>query len=53
MPIHVMFGQPYSSEKADELVYVQGLCERLEDAYDVAREHLEKSATRQRRYYDV
>ena len=27
--------------------------ERLEDAYDVAREHLEKSATIQKRYYNV
>ena len=45
MPIDMMFGQPYTSEKA-ELAYVQGLCERLEDSYDVAREHLEKSATR-------
>ena len=26
---------------------------RLEDAYDVAREHLQPSAVRQKRYYDV
>ena len=27
--------------------------ERLEDAYEVAREHLKLSANRQKRYYDV
>ena len=53
MPIDIMIGQPYSSEKADELAYVQGLCERLEDTYDVAREQLEKSTARQKRYYNV
>ena len=53
MPIDVMFGWPYTSEKANELAYVQGLHERLEDAYDVAREHLKKSTPRQKRYYDI
>ena len=53
MPIYVMFGQPYSSEKVDGLAYVQGLRERLEDIYDVAREHIEKSTLRQKRYYNI
>ena len=53
MPIDVVFGQPYSSEKADELAYVLGLRERLEKAYDVARENLEKSTTTQNRYCNV
>ena len=51
MPIDVMMGQP--DESKDELDYVQGLRKRLEDAYDVAREHLQSSADRQKRYYDV
>ena len=42
--IEVTIEQPDSSEVKDELEYVQGLRNRLEDAYDIAREHLEKSA---------
>ena len=53
MPIDVMVGKPDSSEEADELEYVQGLRKRLEDAYDVAREHLERSAARKNELLDV
>ena len=53
MPIDVMMGPPDDSTNQDELDYVVGLRERLEDAYDVAREHLQTSANRQKRYYDV
>ena len=53
MPIDVLVGQPEDSEVAGELEYVQGLRDRLEDAYDVAREHLQTSANRQKRGYDV
>ena len=52
MPIDVMMGETTPTLE-DELDYVQGLRERLEDAYEVAREHLEKSAVRQKRNYDV
>ena len=45
-----MIGQLHSSEEANELEYVRGLCKNPEDAYDVAREHLEWSAARQKRY---
>ena len=53
MPVDVMMGHPESGSGKDELEYVQGLRDRLEDAYDVAREHLQSSAIRQKRYYDV
>ena len=53
MPVDVMMGRPGSESSRDELEYVQGLRDRLEDAYDVAREHLQSSANRQKRYYDV
>lgn len=53
LPVDVMIGQPGNSEVKDELEYVRGLRERLEDAYDLAREQLQKSAVRQKRYYDV
>ena len=52
MPIDVMVGQPEDSSQ-NELDYVQGLRERLEDAYEIARENLQSSAVRQKRYYDV
>ena len=52
MPIDVMLEERCPQEE-DELGYVQGLRERLEDAYDVAREHLGRSANRQKRYHDV
>ena len=53
MPIDVMFGKPDDQSGPNELDYVQGLRDRLEDAYDVARECLKQSAVRQKRYYDV
>jgi transposase InsO family protein len=53
MPLDVMMGQPESSEDQNELEYVQKLRERLEDAYEIAREHLQENANRQKRYYDV
>ena len=43
----------HSSTSWDELEYVQGLRDRLEDAYDCAREHFQSSAGRQKRYYDL
>jgi len=52
MPIDVMMGRP-QSEAGDELEYTRGLRERLEEAYDVAREHLKTDAVRQKRYYDL
>ena len=53
MPIDVMVGSPDDNSNQDELDYVTGLRERLEDAYDVAREHLQTSANRQKRHYDL
>ena len=53
MPLDVVMGQPEGSEAIDELEYVKDLRERLEDAYDIAREHLRESAERQKRHYDV
>jgi len=52
MPIDVMMGQS-EVEMTGELDYVQQTRERLEDAYDIAREHLEISANRQKRYHDL
>ena len=53
MPIDVMIRQPGSSEVKNELQYVQRQHKRPEDTYDIAREHLDKSAVRQKQYYDV
>ena len=53
MPIDVMFGLPDEEAGRDELEYVQRMRARLEDAYDVAREHLKQDAVKQKRYYDV
>ena len=52
MPIDVMMGHP-EEEAVDELEYTRGLRHRLEEAHEVAREHLRISATRQGRYYDL
>ena len=52
VPIDVLVGKPENSCQ-DELEYVEGLRNRLEDAYDVAREHLKVDAVRQKRTYDV
>ena len=51
--VNVMLGRPEGSEEGDDLDYVWELREMLEDAYEVAREHLKPSADRQKRYYDV
>ena len=40
MPVDVMMGHPDHLSNWDEYEYVQGLRNMLEDAYDVAREHL-------------
>ena len=53
MPVDVMMGRSDSSSSWNELEYVQELRHRLEDANDVAREHLQSSANWQKRYYDV
>ena len=53
MPTDILMGRPECSEEVDEPLYVQVIRERLEDAYEVAREHLKLSANRQKRYYDV
>ena len=50
MPVHVILECP---DKLSKQEYVQGLRDRLEDAYDVAGEHLQSIASRQKRYYDV
>ena len=49
----VMMGHPDSLSNQNELVYVQGLGDRWQDAYDAAREHLKSSANRQKKYYNV
>ena len=36
-----------------KLEFIQGLRDRLEDAFDVAGEHLLSSASRQKSYYDA
>ena len=51
--IDVMMGQPDGVSSGDELDYVCGLRERLKDAYEVAREHLQRSAVWQKRCYDI
>ena len=48
MPVDVMTGHPNSLSDQDKLEYVQGLRDRLEDAYDVAREYLQSSADSKR-----
>ena len=53
MHVGVMMGCPGNLSNWDELEYFQGLRDRLEDAYDVAREHFQSSASRPKRYYDV
>ena len=53
MPVDIMMEQPDKSSNRDELEYVQVLRDRLEDAYDVAREHLQSSASREKRFCDV
>ena len=53
MPIDIMMRRLECSEDVDELDYVQELRERLEDAYEAAREHLKLSAIKQKSYYDV
>ena len=52
-PGDAMMGCPDSLSNQDELEYIWGLRDRLEDTYDVAREHLKSSVTRQKKYYDV
>ena len=52
-PVDVILGRPEVSEEGDELDYVRELRERLEDGYEVAREHLKLSANRQKRYNNV
>ena len=42
-------GYPDLSSNQDDLEYVYGLRDRLEDAYDVATDHLQSSASRQKR----
>ena len=53
MPVDVMMGCPNSLPNSDELEYVHGFKVRLVDVYDLAREHLQSSVDRQKRYYDV
>ena len=53
MPTDIMMGRLECSEDVDELYYVRELGKRLEDAYELAREHLKLSAVRQKRYYDA
>jgi hypothetical protein len=51
-PVDVMMGQP-NGVAEDELTYIKGLRYRLEEAYELAREHLGRDAVRQKRYYDL
>ena len=55
LPVEVMYGTKTTSE--GELnsygEYVSQLRDRMQHAHDVARKHLEKSATRQKELYDV
>ena len=53
MPVDVMMTCPDSLSNQNELEYIQGLRDSLKDAYDVAREHLQSSASRHKRYYDI
>ena len=53
MPIDIMMGRPGCTEDVDELHNVWEIREWLEDANEVAVEHLKLSVVRQKSYYDV
>ena len=53
LPVDLMVGCPNESETLSEHDYVSDLRERLEIAHDYARRHLQSSANRQKKYYDI
>ena len=53
IPVDVMMGCPECSSSQDELEHVQGLWDRLEDAYDAAGEHLSSSASIQKIWCEI
>ncbi len=54
MPIDIMLGSPPDvDQEGDENDYVESLRIKMENAYDLAREHLGCSAQQQKRYYDL
>ena len=55
LPVEVMYGTKTTSEGELDSYgeYVSQLRDRMQHAHDVARKHLEKSATRQKELYDV
>ena len=53
MPVDVMVGSPPDEQEGDENDYVESLKIKLENAYDLAREHLGVSAEHQKKYYDL
>ena len=53
MPVNVMMGCPDIWSNRHELEYVHRLRDRLENVYYAAREHLQSSACRHKRFYYV
>ena len=52
VPLDLMIGQPPAEMPTEVTEYAQVLREKMEKAHDYARQHLAKSAVRQKRYYD-
>ena len=53
LPVDLMVGYPNESETLSEHDYVSDLRECLEIAHDYACRHLQSSANRQKKYYDI
>ena len=53
LPVDLMVGCPNESETLSEHDYVSEVREHLEIAHDYARRHLQSSANRQKKYYDI
>ena len=53
LPVDLMVGCPNESETLSEHDYVSDLRVHLEIAHDYARRHLQSSANRQKKYYNI
>jgi len=52
-PADLMYGLPGESDPTTYDNYVENVREKMRAAYDVVRDHLNKSAERNKRYYDA
>ena len=54
LPVDILYGQPVTDEHFEsESEYVETLKKKLEAAHEFARQQLQRSACRQKRYYDL